>query len=177
MYHRVATESKRALPPLSDSAMRLVKSLLSRRAFENHTVAPVLLPPCTCRRSAQFSSRSTSAEIPSAPSSISALDTIFAPATGRSKSAISILRISGPKAVDIYHAVTTLPRSAISRSRTASSLSPPTPRRALLRRIIHPRTRETLDEGIVLYFPGEHSPISIHLLLLSHSSTLQRIKL
>jgi tRNA modification GTPase len=68
------------------------------------------------------------------------------------------LRISGPKVLDIYHNVTRRLRSPQNQI-GSTTLQPPIPRKAMLRRIIHPRTGETLDEGIVLYFPGEQRPV------------------
>lgn len=48
------------------------------------------------------------------------------------------------------------PASALAlRSLTGPKLSFPTPRKALLRNIIHPHSEEILDRGLVLWFPGE----------------------
>ncbi len=90
------------------------------------------------------------------------LPTIFAPATGRTRSAISILRISGPKSVQIYHKLTQPPKArpgipATPRAVGKGKGRAPEGRRAVLRRIVDPSTGEVLDEGIVLYFPGKHS--------------------
>lgn len=74
--------------------------------------------------------------------------TIFAPATGRGKCAISILRISGPDALEVWRRMTGPPRT--QRGKAPAS---PRERRAVLRSIVHPETKEVLDEGIVLYFP------------------------
>lgn len=85
--------------------------------------------------------------------------TIFAPATGRGKTAISILRISGPDALNVWRTMTKLPRKPLQEEGRVVAASPaardPPARRAMLRRIVHPTTDEVLDEGIVLYFPGE----------------------
>jgi tRNA modification GTPase len=88
------------------------------------------------------------------------LPTIFAPATGRTRSAISILRISGPKSLQIYHKLTQPPKPRLGlppapRPSGKGKGKAPEARRALLRRIVDPGTGEVLDEGIVLYFPGE----------------------
>ncbi|KAI5479770.1 tRNA modification GTPase [Pseudohyphozyma bogoriensis] len=87
--------------------------------------------------------------------------TIFAPATGRGKTAIAILRISGPDALDVWHRMTRPPRTAstsdVKGKRPAlveRVRRDPVPRKACLRRIVHPETEEVLDEGIVLYFPA-----------------------
>lgn len=76
--------------------------------------------------------------------------TIFAPATGKGKTAISILRISGEDALTVWHRMTAPP----TRFKPQASNREPVARKAELRRIVHPDTGETLDEGIVLYFPG-----------------------
>lgn len=73
--------------------------------------------------------------------------TIFAPATGKGKSAIAILRISGDDALQVWRRMTVSPRS---RKRLKED---PPERRAVLRKIVHPETDEVLDEGVVLYFP------------------------
>ncbi|ORY80699.1 tRNA modification GTPase TrmE [Leucosporidium creatinivorum] len=84
--------------------------------------------------------------------------TIFAPATGRGKTAISILRISGPDALNVWRKMTKPPRKPLQEEQAvvAASSPPrdPPARRAMLRRIVHPTTDEVLDEGIVLYFPA-----------------------
>lgn len=81
--------------------------------------------------------------------------TIFAPATGRAKTAIAILRISGPDALLVWDRMTIAPRSATLGASTSKLSSPraPVARKATLRRIIDPTTGEVLDQGIVLYFP------------------------
>lgn len=76
--------------------------------------------------------------------------TIFAPATGKGKSAISILRISGDDALEVYRRMT-LP--ARGRTQRGMEHAPPE-RRAVLRRVVHPETKEVLDEAVVLFFPG-----------------------
>lgn len=85
--------------------------------------------------------------------------TIFAPATGKGKSAISILRISGPQAALVYHRMTLPPISRVRKAVGAKlkeehGLSE---RKAMLRRIVHPATGEVLDEAIVIYFPRQSS--------------------
>ncbi|GAA6047701.1 hypothetical protein JCM3770_001728 [Rhodotorula araucariae] len=78
------------------------------------------------------------------------LPTIFAPATGKGKSAISILRISGPDALTVWHRMTCPPRGRAHRPGTPPK--DPPERRAVLRRIVG-LDGEVLDEGVVLYFP------------------------
>src|SRR5207237_9723115 len=69
-------------------------------------------------------------------------DTIFAPATAAGRAAIAILRISGP---DCARAVTSVTGRL------------PMPRAASRARFVHPETREQLDDGFVLWFPGPRS--------------------
>jgi tRNA modification GTPase len=114
------------------------------------------------------------------------LPTIFAPASGKGKSAIAILRISGPSALNIYHTITRPPTGPyrpplpanesnqsfastssllLSSDGTAASKmdmrmknrQDPVPRRATLRKIIDPISNEILDEAIVLYFPRAYT--------------------
>lgn len=83
--------------------------------------------------------------------------TIFAPATGKGKSAIAILRISGPQAALVYHRMTLPPVSRNLRAGTEKLKEERgiQERKAMLRRIVHPATGEVLDEGIVIYFPRQ----------------------
>ena len=67
-------------------------------------------------------------------------DTIFAPATAPGRSALAIVRVSGPAAGDVCRRVTGRP--------------PPAPRRALLRRLRDPDGGDALDRGLILWFPG-----------------------
>ena len=79
--------------------------------------------------------------------------TIYAPATPAGKSAIAVVRISGPAVEQVW-------KSKIREARKSSSIDdlvswPPSPRKALLRQICNAQTGEKLDEGIVIYFPGQ----------------------
>lgn len=69
-------------------------------------------------------------------------DTIFALSSGVPPSGIALFRISGPRAGDILEALAG-PR--------------PEARRASLRRIRHPEGGETIDHGLVLWFPAPNS--------------------
>src|SRR5215831_20744321 len=69
-------------------------------------------------------------------------DTIFALSSGPPPAAIAVVRISGPKA---RFALETL----IGRV--------PEARRAVLAQVKDPRTREVLDSGLALWFPGPGS--------------------
>jgi tRNA modification GTPase len=71
-----------------------------------------------------------------------ATDTIFAPATAAGRAAIALLRLSGPKSRDAVLALTG---------------GVPPPRSARRTRFVDPATGETLDDGLVLWFPGPNS--------------------
>ena len=70
-------------------------------------------------------------------------DTIFAPATPPGRAALAIVRVSGPAADHVCRCLT--------------GRSPPAPRRAVLRRMRDPESGETLDHGLVLWFPAPAS--------------------
>jgi tRNA modification GTPase len=70
-------------------------------------------------------------------------DTIFAPATALGRSALAIIRLSGPSAGDVCQRLTGRP--------------PPSPRQAALRRMQDPQSGEALDQGLVLWFPAPAS--------------------
>ncbi|KAJ0047382.1 hypothetical protein NL108_002240 [Boleophthalmus pectinirostris] len=72
-------------------------------------------------------------------------DTIFALSSGHGRCGVAVVRVSGP--------------ASLSALRTMAGLKhkPPLPRTALLRSITDPRTKEVLDRGLVLWFPGPHS--------------------
>jgi tRNA modification GTPase len=67
-------------------------------------------------------------------------DTIFAPATAPGRSAIAIVRLSGPACGSACHALT--------------GASPPPARRAALRDLRDASSGEILDRGLVLWFPA-----------------------
>lgn len=73
---------------------------------------------------------------------MSASDTIFAPASGAGRSAISVIRISGPAAGAGLRAL-------------AGAL--PEARRAVVRPLRHPHAGEILDRALVLWLPGPAS--------------------
>lgn len=73
---------------------------------------------------------------------MSTADTIFALSSGAPPAAIAIIRISGPSAFDAVRAV-------------AGRI--PTARRASLAQLTNPRNGETLDQALVLVFPGPDS--------------------
>ncbi|MDX2205467.1 MAG: tRNA uridine-5-carboxymethylaminomethyl(34) synthesis GTPase MnmE [Hyphomicrobiaceae bacterium] len=69
-------------------------------------------------------------------------DTIFALATPPGRSALGVIRVSGPAAKAVLHAV-------------AGGVPPP--REAALKRLRDPATGEMLDEALVLWFPAPAS--------------------
>jgi tRNA modification GTPase len=71
-----------------------------------------------------------------------ARDTIFALSSGRPPAAIAVVRISGPRASAALEVL-------IGRV--------PLPRRATFARVREPSTGETIDEAVVLWFPGPKS--------------------
>jgi tRNA modification GTPase len=68
--------------------------------------------------------------------------TIFALSSGRPPAAIAVVRVSGPRAGDAL---------------TALGGKLPEPRKAALRRLRPPNTKEVLDEALVLWFPGPNT--------------------
>uniref|UniRef100_A0A665WVW3 GTP binding protein 3, mitochondrial n=1 Tax=Echeneis naucrates TaxID=173247 RepID=A0A665WVW3_ECHNA len=73
---------------------------------------------------------------------LASADTIFALSSGHGRCGVAVVRVSGPASV------TSL------RSMAGLTGSLPPPRKALLRSITDPLTREVLDRGLVLWFPG-----------------------
>lgn len=69
-------------------------------------------------------------------------DTIFALSSGRPPAAIAVVRVSGPQAGDAV-------RSLAGRL--------PKPRQAMLARVRDPATDDTIDQAVVLWFPGPAS--------------------
>ncbi|WP_026607785.1 tRNA uridine-5-carboxymethylaminomethyl(34) synthesis GTPase MnmE [Methylocapsa acidiphila] len=69
-------------------------------------------------------------------------DTIFAIASGTSRAAIAVLRLSGPATPQIV-------------ARMAGKLPPP--RAATLAKFIDPASDETIDRGLVVFFPAPRS--------------------
>ncbi|KAF2351696.1 tRNA modification GTPase MnmE [Trinorchestia longiramus] len=72
------------------------------------------------------------------------MSTIYALSSGHGKCGVAVVRISGSNA-----------QSAITAMTKPSSV--PAPRMAVLRSICHPCTKELLDRGLVLWFPGRGS--------------------
>jgi tRNA modification GTPase len=78
--------------------------------------------------------------MPVAPAST---DTIMALASGAGRGGVAVIRLSGPQAPAILGALTDRPL--------------PQPRRAAVRGLIHPDTRDYLDEAMAILMPGPAS--------------------
>jgi len=72
-----------------------------------------------------------------------AADTIYAPASAPGRAGVAVIRLSGPACAGVCRRLT--------------ATAPPPARRAALRAIRDPRSGETLDQGLVIWFPGPHS--------------------
>ena len=70
-------------------------------------------------------------------------DTIFAPTTAPGRAAVAVVRLSGAACGSVCQRLT--------------SLQPPPPRQAILRRLVDPRSGAALDRGLVIWFPGPAS--------------------
>ena len=69
-------------------------------------------------------------------------ETIFALSSGIGKSAVSVIRISGPRSRQILESMTS---------------GHATPRQARLTKVRDPESGEIVDQGLALWFPGPHS--------------------
>ena len=71
------------------------------------------------------------------------MDTIFALASARGRAGVAVIRVSGPKAMESAKALLDKELNV--------------PRAAVLSKIIHPVSRETIDQALVLPFIAPHS--------------------
>ena len=69
--------------------------------------------------------------------------TIFALSSGPGLSGIAVIRVSGPNTKNVLKNMTISPI--------------PSPKVAVVRKFINPKTREIIDEGILLWLPGPDS--------------------
>lgn len=74
----------------------------------------------------------------------STAQTIYAVSSGQGKCGVAVIRVSGSYASEAL-------------KRMIDALAPPKPRYAHLKTIKHPLTKETLDQGLVLWFPAPKS--------------------
>uniref|UniRef100_A0A8C6V494 5-taurinomethyluridine-[tRNA] synthase subunit GTPB3, mitochondrial n=1 Tax=Neogobius melanostomus TaxID=47308 RepID=A0A8C6V494_9GOBI len=72
-------------------------------------------------------------------------ETIFALSSGHGRCGVAVVRVSGPAALTALWTMAGLRHKPLP------------PRTALLRSITDPETKEVLDRGLVLWFPGPHS--------------------
>lgn len=75
-------------------------------------------------------------------SAVNTNPTIFALSSGRLPAAIAVVRLSGPQ-------------TRVALETLMAKL--PEPRRAALRKLRHPQTKDVLDEALVLWFPGPNT--------------------
>lgn len=71
-------------------------------------------------------------------------DTIVALATGTSPAGVAVIRLSGPRSLEVAGRMVRFP-------------DPVPPRTALFRKVRHPATGDVLDEAVVIYFQGPSS--------------------
>jgi len=82
-------------------------------------------------------------------------DTIAGVATAPGRAALALLRISGPRAGAIAAGLTAEGVEVEGEPRGSSA--PLEPRRAALRRLVHPETGAALDHAVLTWFPGPAS--------------------
>lgn len=102
-------------------------------------VKRLTLYTCRCFRSVRWSKRFFT-EDNKAPGEKS---TIYALSSGHGKCGVAVVRVSGAQAKEVCHKM--------------AGLSDPKPRLATLRKIRDPVTKEMLDRGLVIWFPGPRS--------------------
>ena len=76
------------------------------------------------------------------PVGLADAETIFALSSGHGRCGVAVVRVSGPASATALRCMAGLTRSL------------PPPRTALLRSITDPQSKEVLDRGLVLWFPG-----------------------
>ncbi|XP_074523529.1 5-taurinomethyluridine-[tRNA] synthase subunit GTPB3, mitochondrial [Halichoeres trimaculatus] len=79
------------------------------------------------------------------PAGLTDADTIFALSSGHGRCGVAVVRVSGQASATALRSMAGLTRSL------------PPPRTALLRSITDPQSKEVLDHGLVLWFPGPNS--------------------
>ena len=76
------------------------------------------------------------------PAGLVDAETIFVLSSGHGRCGVAVVRVSGPASVTALRCMAGLTHSL------------PSPRTALLRSITDPQSKEVLDRGLVLWFPG-----------------------
>ncbi|KAK9762807.1 mitochondrial splicing system protein [Basidiobolus ranarum] len=79
-------------------------------------------------------------------------DTIYALSSGMGKAGVAVIRVSGPGASKCINKLT----KSFNPLKDITTALPPS-RKAVFRKIVHPTTGETLDHGIIVWFPGPNS--------------------
>ena len=106
------------------------------------TVMPVCLCHCKCyvhvRKPRHFSRQLCLG----AKNQHSNSATIFSLSSGYGKCGVAVIRVSGPNVTEVLRQIGQF------------SITPP-PRQAVLRKLKNPCTGETIDRGIVLFFPSK----------------------
>ncbi|XP_055694874.1 tRNA modification GTPase GTPBP3, mitochondrial [Lutzomyia longipalpis] len=74
----------------------------------------------------------------------SSANTIYSLSSGQGKCGVAVIRVSGLKSLTALMTLTTFK-------------APPTPRNAYLKKIFHPKSKEFIDRGLILWFPGPGS--------------------
>lgn len=78
--------------------------------------------------------------------------TIYALSTPPGKAGVAVIRVSGPNALDVWQGVVDA-TSLISRKGKAQATEPE-PWKMHRCKIIHPQSREVLDDGLAVFFKG-----------------------
>ena len=78
--------------------------------------------------------------------------TIYALSTPPGRGGIGVIRVSGPDALDVYSQMVSVRAGGSAKGKQKEG----TPEPWKMRRcsIVHPRSREVLDEGIAVFFQG-----------------------
>ncbi|KAM3876324.1 5-taurinomethyluridine-[tRNA] synthase subunit GTPB3, mitochondrial [Diretmus argenteus] len=79
------------------------------------------------------------------PGGLCDAETIFALSSGHGRCGVAVVRVSGPASATALGCMAGITHSLLR------------PRTALLRSITNPRSKEVLDRGLILWFPGPHS--------------------
>ena len=122
-------------------------SALKRNALTSHTsnVFPIkraCLLPCAAKKLFIIHlSKLYADKIRAYSGRASTAETIYAVSSGHGKCGVSVIRVSGPLAAEVLQAVTgwqVLPK----------------PRHAILTKFLNPNTGHAVDQGLLLWFPG-----------------------
>lgn len=71
------------------------------------------------------------------------LSTIYALASGHGKCGVAVIRVSGPSSSTVLERI------------AGSTTSVLTPRKVYLKKLCEPNTKDVLDKGLILWFPGK----------------------